>query len=604
MHAILSTQASESEKERMHKIAGRVRELFPRGCSRILLVNIPQVAEEDFDLATARLGRYPAFPPYGPGLLSRNLRNAGWTTKLLDLNFEVLSHLDEPFFVNRWESLLGETLESFAPDIVAVSCMFSMAHNSLKRVADYVKREAPDAIVIAGGVHVTNNTRLTLEEISSIDFSIRYEADEAVVNLVNFVNNKVDQNQLSQVAMLVDGKYMQLDKRSIPGEASESINLSPEYDELPIGAYSAAGKIGAYSWLRPGIPAGTILANRGCRAQCTFCSVRSFNGKGVRSRQTGTVVDELQRQNERYGIKHFMWLDDDLFGPGAVEMFNEIVRRNLDITWDATNGVIASVSTPEVMYAAAESGCIGLNFGIESGSPDILKAIKKPSGVKHFRRLGETLKKYPHIFSKGNLMVGFPDETVAHIQRTIELAKEINLDWYTVNVVSLLGGTEMGELLIKKGVVDEHGLLQARYFAGITGGQKRKEREERDKSVFLSDVLDSVHASNVPSIEQIPDVWFLMDFIVNYQRIPHETNAVKLNMKRLMLRDVCDHLPAGIPMASLFLGVVNRKLGRDREATANVEETVASLQGLAFWRVRFEKLGLHQLLADMQSSPL
>ena len=60
-------------------------------------------------------------------------------------------------------------------------------------------------------------------------------------------------------------------------------------------------------------PSGTILSNRGCRAQCSFCSVRNFNGKGVRRRHVQSVVDELSYLRNERGLTHFMFLDDDLF---------------------------------------------------------------------------------------------------------------------------------------------------------------------------------------------------------------------------------------------------------------------------------------------------
>ena len=56
----------------------------------------------------------------------------------------------------------------------------------------------------------------------------------------------------------------------------------------------------------------TVLSNRGCRAQCTFCSVRNFNGVSVRQRSVESVLDELELLKDRYGIGHFVWLDDDL----------------------------------------------------------------------------------------------------------------------------------------------------------------------------------------------------------------------------------------------------------------------------------------------------
>ena len=57
----------------------------------------------------------------------------------------------------------------------------------------------------------------------------------------------------------------------------------------------------------------TILSNRGCRAQCTFCSVRNFNGVGVRRRTIDSVIEELKILKFEHGIDHIMWLDDDFY---------------------------------------------------------------------------------------------------------------------------------------------------------------------------------------------------------------------------------------------------------------------------------------------------
>ena len=56
-----------------------------------------------------------------------------------------------------------------------------------------------------------------------------------------------------------------------------------------------------------------------------------------------SVIEELTILHEQYGIKHIIWLDDDLLKneTRAVELFNRIVQKNLKLTWDATNGVIA-----------------------------------------------------------------------------------------------------------------------------------------------------------------------------------------------------------------------------------------------------------------------
>ena len=169
--------------------------------------------------------------------------------------------------------------------------------------------------------------------------------------------------------------------------AGESLDLRPDYGSINVSDYSDLGEIGAYRfWWNENTKAGTILSNRGCRARCSFCSVRNFNGKGVRGRSYNSVVDEMQFNKEHFGINHFMWLDDDLIfnKERTISMFNEIVKRNLNITWDASNGIIASALKDEILDAAAASGCIGMHFGIESGNDEILAQVHKPSGKTLF----------------------------------------------------------------------------------------------------------------------------------------------------------------------------------------------------------------------------
>ena len=86
-----------------------------------------------------------------------------------------------------------------------------------------------------------------------------------------------------------------------------------------------------YALLEPEAKFSTALSNRGCRAQCTFCSVRHFNGKGVRRRSVQSVIDELLVLRHEYGIDHVMWLDDDFLYDRreSLELFNEMVRLSL-----------------------------------------------------------------------------------------------------------------------------------------------------------------------------------------------------------------------------------------------------------------------------------
>ena len=180
------------------------------------------------------------------------------------------------------------------------------------------------------------------------------------------------------------------------------------------------------------------MSNRGCRAQCTFCNVRIFNGVGVRQRSLQSVEKELSLLKNKYDIDHISWLDDDLLKDErrAIELFNMMVKKNLQSSWDATNGLIAhSITKPGVVEAMNDSGCIGCYIGIESGNREILKKIKKPGTIETFILAADKLNEFKKINSRGFLIVGFPDENISKIFDTINLAERMNLAWYNVTIL-------------------------------------------------------------------------------------------------------------------------------------------------------------------------
>jgi len=610
MNAIENTApAKNGPRTDLEVISRRVLDLFPNGCRRFLMLNCPQINGGDFDLATAKLRRYPCFPPYGPGLVVNSLKKAGYEVEIMDLNFSILSSVDEPeFSYYCWQKSLSQKIRKFKPEMIGVSCMFSANHGAIKMVIKWVRRNFPNIPIIAGGVHVSTNTDAFLRDVRSADLAMVFESDLAIVNLLDFINDDVEAEELCQLNLLVDDELFSTKKQRPAAELG--IDSSPFYGELPIGQYSSFGEIGVYGHFRPEAmgPAkrGTIIANRGCRAACSFCSVRFFNGVGVRSRTPQTVADEIEGQYNRYGINHVMWLDDDLWNGFTLEVLHEIERRALPITWDASNAVIARATTPELLEASYRSGCLGLSFGLESGNPDILRGVHKPSKVEDYLRVGKLVKDYPGMFFKGFTMVGFGGETVGQIWDTIDLFLEVALDWYPVQVVRAFGETEMSKKLKKKVVVDQHTILTQRMYVGPTGSQRQKELGEEYESSFNEKVLDPKDLERVPTNNELADVWFIMDWLLNYRSLMDPIDPLKFNearanpqkmrLQKLNLQHIIGRLPKRIALAPLFLGIIQQELGEKEEAQENFRKTDKALEASAFWRVRFKKLGINEIL--------
>jgi len=572
------------------RVDARLTRLFPEGCARVLLIHPPVIPEEEFDASVARLKRYPVFPPYGLGIINRELKKRGYATSLVDLNHAVFANGCE---YSAWKKILRERFERFAPQVCAISCMYSMTHPSLKAVAAACKELNGAVTVVAGGVHPTASPEVVLRDCRELDFVMLVEGETTFVDLLDRVNGRSSPETLRQVATLIGDEYAVLDDRRVETEIDEP----PDFEDLPIGGYHALGKIGAYHNILPAdANVSTMLSNRGCRGSCVFCSVKAFyGGSRVRMRSVPAVVDEMARLKERHGITHFMWLDDDLLfdEERALRLFREISGRRLGITWDASNGVVASSITPRIAEAARDSGCIGLTIGIESGNPEILRSIRKPSGIRHYRRAAEVLRSHPGIFTKGFLMLGFRDETVGRIRDTIDLARELALDWYPIQILTPFPATGVRRQLEEEGLMAPED-INARFFLGTTGGQRRREADEKMVAREFTDPF-SAPPGRIPTPEELKDLWFVMDYRVNYEKILTEDRPVKLAMLRLMLRDICDRVPEN-PLATLYLGIVEEKLGNAEAAREEKQRAAVYLCASDFWRRRFLTLDLHRLM--------
>jgi len=572
---------------------------------RILLIQPIQVDETEIDVGIALNRRYYMYPPYGLGILNKVVKNNNYTSDVLDLNFEVFEYIhtqkkvSSKDLTNCWQKKLNEMLELFKPDLVGVSCTFTMNHKNMMDIFKVVKNFDNEIITVAGGVHVSNATEIVLKDGPNIDFTNTYEAETSFVDFLKYINGEKD-TELSQISFMYENEFHQILNRRLP--EGDDLNIIPDFGKLKLDKLTDLGEIGTFRYWRAKDSKGSaVLAKKGCRARCSFCSVRNFNGKGVRAKSVKTIVDEIQSLKENYGINHITWLDDDLFSntDETIELFNEIVKRKLNITWDASNGLIASaaVAHPELIVAAEASGCIGAYFGIESGNDQILKAVHKPSGVKHYRKLGPLMNKHPNIFTRGFLMIGFPDETLSQVLDTINVSIEMGLDWYTVQLLTPLPSTEIYDQMVDAGKAKKNELnLKGEGFTMFSVRESERQRKiEKDNKRENKDFVNLLNKNkeHVPSQKELNDLWFLTDYEINYKPIFGQNDKNKLLKLECFLTDVSDRMTRDNPLSNYFLGVVKEKLGKKDEASQRKKIVKDYLTKSDYWVQRFKTLNLN-----------
>jgi radical SAM superfamily enzyme YgiQ (UPF0313 family) len=570
---------------------------FKKGeIKRVLLINPPDGNSELFRPSTAKRRRYTNYPPYGLGVIAQHLRELNIEVLITNLNHEVLKESravgdDSPFdFDNTWKQKLDKVMTDFTPDLIAVTCMFTMTHQSLKRVCNHIHSSGiPIAI---GGVHVTNDVERVLDDISTASIAFLREGDEAIKRFCKAVGAKEEIQSLGQVILIDDGQRLRFQTECQP--SSEQMDVIPAYDLLEVSELSKEGVIGNFHGFLPqDTKFATVLSNRGCRAQCTFCSVRNFNGVSVRQRSVSSVLDELETLKYKHGIGHVVWLDDDLLKDDArtLELFNGMKQRNIGLTWDATNGVIASSCSDEIVSAMRDSGCIALNIGMESGNPKILRQVKKPGTVKTFLDAAEVFHRHPEIHARVFLMIGFPGETMSMINDTINVARKMDLDWYGITTLQPLPNTPIYDSMVEQGLIETVGSQEVRFNSGAYGKQDEVDLGLRMASQDFEDAFRSIPMDSIPTKSQLQDIWFFMNYHLNFHRLFSENRPKKIEQQFANLKALSDVISPEHCLALYFTGFLQYKLYGRIEADV-ISRLTIKIEESDYWRQRFKAFGL------------
>jgi hypothetical protein len=198
-------------------------------------------------------------------------------------------------------------------------------------------------------------------------------------------------------------------------------------------------------------------------------------------------------------------------------------------------------------------------------------------------------------------MVGFPNETIGMVLDTVKLATDIALDWYTIQPLNLIPGVEITNHAIASGVITEREIIDGteRPFVGSTGGQIRRESQEKVQALPFVNPLAG-DSSHVPDRSEIKDVWMVMDWKVNYERLSELSIRPKLEMLEKLFVSICDRTHHTNALGNLYFAILEDKLGRPGEARQRLALARRFATESDYWRKRFEVLGLDALLAERE----
>ena len=482
------------------------------------------IPEDNFDLTIAENKGYYAFPPIGLLSLAKVAREIDPNVRLrvLDLNYEMLKRSQSPGFNYKfWQDYVYEQIKQAKSPHIGITCMFGTTKPVFIEVTQFIKKHFPQVPILSGGVQATYDYEEFLQQ-QLCDMVFRRESE---IQFRSYMKSAVAGKAVSVPmgsAFQIDGKVHELGELQNSEDVPVDWDIRELYKLIPIQDYHNVGSLAAFSRYNGREKSfSTVLSNRGCRARCTFCTVRDFNGYGIRQRPVQSVIDEVKFLVKDLGIKQIDWLDDDLLWDPkrTVELFKGLTEQVPGLEWVCNNGLIAVAITEEIMDWMAKSGMKAFKIGIESGNDEMLTAIKKPTTKPKLREKRVLFRKYPDIFVSANFIIGFPNETYGQMQDTFDFACELEWDWSSMYICQPLKGTDMFSAFRSLG--DERCDVES-YDKTLNPGRASKHGEfgfkefQEGKTVLSGRDIFKLPKNQVPSQQQLKEVWFTFNLIANF----------------------------------------------------------------------------------------
>lgn len=337
-----------------------------------------------------------SMPPMNVLNLAAVLRMHGYQVKVLDM------------FVGLPLAEFQRQLREFDPQVVGVSC-YTESYDSAAVVTRMVRELSPLARIVMGGPHVTFTVDQTFAECA-VDYVVLREGENTLLELLlHFeVPEAIPIGRVRGLAYR-DGDRITVNE---PRPFMASLSAAPLADMslIDIGAYKA-----------PFI----IVSSRGCPGNCIYCSAGAMWGHHYRARSAEDVFSEVVIRARQTSRKVFS-IGDDTFTADVSrvrEFCRCLIHADLGLEWHCESR--ADVMTKELLDLMRQAGCKGVQFGIESGDPDVLRSLKK--GILLTR--AENL--VAHAFSIGmtprcSFMLGHHTDTPATIRKTVDMARRFH----------------------------------------------------------------------------------------------------------------------------------------------------------------------------------
>lgn len=328
-----------------------------------------------------------------------------YKTYYTGINDDQVNQLNQllDLFYQRLENYLLECLGREKPDVLGLSVCSCTLSSSLFAFKLAKEKYPGIKTVMGGGIFADElastayNLEYFLEQTPYIDKLI---VGEGEVLFLKLLQGRLPENQRIYTIRDIDGEIMDVSSAAVPDFSDFNLEF------YPFMAY---------------------YGSRGCPFRCSFCSVDAQWGR-FRKKSPRQIVKELSQLYRQYGTQLFLMVDS-LLNPFTTALSKAFLESDICLYWDGSLRADKNVCDIENTILWRRGGFYRAHLGIESGAPHVLELMRKDISPDQIKTAVSSLA-FAGIKTTTFWIVGYPGETEADFQQTLDLIEELKDDLY------------------------------------------------------------------------------------------------------------------------------------------------------------------------------
>jgi anaerobic magnesium-protoporphyrin IX monomethyl ester cyclase len=374
------------------------------------------------------------YPPLGTLYAASFLRGRGYDVALFDA---MLADSEA-----EWAAALDQHQPTFAViyednfNYLSKMCLLRMREAAFTMIQMARTR---NCVVIVGGADASDHSAAYLAQ--GAHYVLLGEGELTLAELLDSLNGRSSQPVSGILGVAYqdekDGKLVCAPRR--PDMKDLDALPFPAWDLVDVARYRRVWQE------RHGYYSMNMVTTRGCPYHCNWCA-KPIWGQRYNSRTPENIVTELKWLKETYQPDH-IWFADDIMGlkPGWWQRFaQQVTAEDALVPFKCLSRADLVLRSEADVTALKQAGCRIIWLGAESGSQKILDAMEKGTQVGQIYEAARRLRA-AGIQVGFFLQFGYPGETWADIEQTLQMVRDCRPDDVGMSVSYPLPGTKFYE---------------------------------------------------------------------------------------------------------------------------------------------------------------